>query len=79
MVRQRWERAAPAQRRGIPLPPVEPVQGPDGYYVVDGRHRVPVARALHHADTDAWVYGAGGAGVTGSPRWDRRSGCEGSS
>jgi hypothetical protein len=57
LVRHRWERVALAQRRGIPLPPIELVQGPDGYYVVDGRHRVSVAHALHHADTDAWVYG----------------------
>ena len=57
LVRQRWERVALAQRRGIPLPPVELVQGPGGYYVVDGRHRVSVARALRQADIDAWVYG----------------------
>ncbi len=57
LVRQRWERVALAQRRGIPLPPIELLQGPDGYYVVDGRHRVSVARALRYPDTDAWVYG----------------------
>ena len=58
LVRQRWERIALAQRRGIALPPIELVQGSRGYYVVDGRHRVSVARALHHADIDAWVYRA---------------------
>lgn len=56
LVRRRWERVALAQRRGIPLPPIELLRGPDGYYVIDGRHRVSVARALHHADIDAWVY-----------------------
>ena len=30
---------------------------PDGYYIVDGRHRVSVARALQHHDIDAWVTG----------------------
>jgi hypothetical protein len=56
LVRGRWERVALAQRRGIPLPPIDLVQGPDGYYVVDGRHRVSVARTLRLADTDAWVH-----------------------
>jgi hypothetical protein len=28
---------------------------PDGYYVVDGRHRVSVARAIGHRDITAWV------------------------
>jgi hypothetical protein len=66
LVRQRWERVALAQRRGIPLPPIELVQGPDGYYIVDGRHRVSVARALRQADTDAWVYGP--VIASGAPR-----------
>jgi hypothetical protein len=57
IVRRRWERVALAQRRGIALPPIELVEGPDGYYVVDGRHRVSVARALRLADIDAWVDG----------------------
>ncbi len=29
----------------------------DGDYVIDGRHRVSVARALGHRDIDAWVTG----------------------
>ena len=57
MLRQRWERVALAQRRSIPLPPIELLQGPDGYYVIDGRHGVSVAHALRHNDADAWVYG----------------------
>jgi hypothetical protein len=29
--------------------------GPDGYYVVDGRHRVSVALATGRREIDAWV------------------------
>lgn len=56
-VRRRWERIALAHRKGQALPPVELRRQPDGYYVVDGRHRVSVARALRHRDIDAWVTG----------------------
>ncbi len=56
-VRRRWERIALAHRRGDALPPVVLRRQPDGYYVVDGRHRVSVARALRHRDIDAWVSG----------------------
>jgi hypothetical protein len=55
LIRTRWERIALAHRRGIPLPPITVTAGRDGYYVVDGRHRVSVARALGHRDIDAWV------------------------
>jgi hypothetical protein len=55
LARERWERIALAHRRGIPLPPITVTAGPGGYYVVDGRHRVSVARALGHRDIDAWV------------------------
>jgi hypothetical protein len=55
VTRRRWERVALAYRRGIPLPPIALHEGPDGYYVIDGRHRVSVARALGQADIDAWV------------------------
>src|ERR1700716_2434247 len=58
-VRHRWERIALAHRRGAALPPVVLRAGPGGYYVVDGRHRVSVARALGHRDIDGWVIGAG--------------------
>jgi hypothetical protein len=57
-VRRRWERIALAHRRGDALPPIELVQRPEGYYVLDGRHRVSVARALGHPDIDARVTGA---------------------
>jgi hypothetical protein len=54
-VRRRWERIALAYRRGDALPPVVLRRQADGYYVVDGRHRVSVARALQHRDINAWV------------------------
>lgn len=56
-VRGRWERIALAHRKGHGLPPVVLRRQPDGYYVVDGRHRVSVARALRYRDIDAWVTG----------------------
>jgi hypothetical protein len=55
LVRARWERIALAHRRGIGLPPISVLQRHDGYYVVDGRHRVSVARALGQSDIAAWV------------------------
>jgi hypothetical protein len=57
VVRRRWERIALAHRRGDPLPPIDLVKRGDGYYVLDGRHRVSVARAFGHRDIDAWVSG----------------------
>lgn len=56
-LRWRWERIALAHRRGDALPPVMLRRQADGYYVVDGRHRVSVARALRLGDIDAWVTG----------------------
>jgi len=55
LVRSRWERVALAHRTGKALPPVSLVRRPEGYYVVDGRHRVSVARALGLGDIEAWV------------------------
>jgi hypothetical protein len=54
-LQRRWERIALAHRKGIALPPIDLRHGPDGYYVVDGRHRVSVARSLGCRDIDAWV------------------------
>ncbi len=56
-LRRRWERIALAHRKGEALPPVVLRRQPDGYYVVDGRHRISVARALRHRDIEAWVSG----------------------
>jgi hypothetical protein len=57
LVRHRWERIALAHRKGDALPPVVLRARPDGYYVVDGRHRVSVARALGLSDIDGLVTG----------------------
>jgi hypothetical protein len=54
-LRARWERVALAQRRGIALPPVEVVEGADGYYVVDGRHRVSVALATGRREIEVHI------------------------
>jgi hypothetical protein len=54
-VRARWERVALAHRKGVALPPIAVLQGPDGYYVVDGRHRVSVALATGRREIEAWV------------------------
>jgi hypothetical protein len=56
-LRSRWERIALAHRRGVALPPIAVRQGPDGYYVIDGCHRVSVAHAGGRREIDAWVSG----------------------
>lgn len=45
-LRDRWQRLATAMLAGVDPPPVELVQLGDLYFVVDGHHRVSVARAL---------------------------------
>ena len=42
-------------RRGETLPPVDLMRMGEIYFVRDGHHRVSVARALGHADIDAYV------------------------
>ena len=54
-LRRRWERVALARRSGVALPPIAVLREPDGLYVVDGRHRVSVARAVGDRDIEAWV------------------------
>ena len=54
-LRRRWERVALARRSGVALPPIAVLREPDGYYVVDGRHRVSVARAVGERDIEALV------------------------
>jgi hypothetical protein len=54
-VRPRWARIALAHRTGVSLPPITVIERPDGYYVVDGRHRVSVARAMGLRDIEARV------------------------
>ncbi len=40
----RWRSVLKAAYRGIPLPPVELMKVNDQYFVVDGHHRISVAR-----------------------------------
>jgi hypothetical protein len=54
-VSSRWQSIARAHRDGRALPPIVVLERPDGYYVLDGRHRVSVARALGHETIDAWA------------------------
>jgi hypothetical protein len=51
----RWQSVARAHRAGHSLPPIAVIERPDGYYVLDGRHRVSVARELGRQDIDAWT------------------------
>ncbi len=44
----RWHRVAVAGLNGKKLPPVELLKIEDAYFVVDGNHRVSVARAAGH-------------------------------
>ena len=57
LIRHRWERIALAHRRGDALPPIVLLERPDGYYIVDGRHRVSVALALGQRSIDGLVTG----------------------
>lgn len=53
--RQRWMRIARMFLTGEPMPAVELVQVNGLYYVVDGHHRVSVARALGMSFIDAHI------------------------
>ena len=71
----RWKRIARAAYEGAPLPPIRLYQVGDGYFVVDGHHRVSVARALGQQFIDAVVIeelvqrSRGGAAPVPLPRW----------
>ena len=52
---RRAQRVALAQRRGVPRPPILLAEGPGGYYVVDGRQRVSVARATGRREIEARI------------------------
>ena len=54
-VASRWQSIARAHHDGHPLPPIDVIELTDGYYVLDGRHRVSVARALGHTEIEAWT------------------------
>jgi hypothetical protein len=54
-VARRWLSIARAHHDGRGLPPIDVIELTDGYYVLDGRHRVSVARALGHTEIEAWA------------------------
>jgi hypothetical protein len=53
--RARWERVWLAEDRGAILPPISVVAVGDGYAVLDGHHRVSVARSRGAVAIDATV------------------------
>lgn len=53
--RERWVRMAAARLMRIPLPPVTLTLVGECYFVVDGRHRISVARAMGQTEIDAEV------------------------
>ncbi len=54
-VRARWQRINEAQRRGQGMPPIEAMRVGGLHFVVDGHHRVSVARHLGHDVIEAYV------------------------
>jgi hypothetical protein len=53
--RSRWLKIAIARLQGTPLPAVELIQIGEIYFVVDGHHRISVARALGEQMIDAEI------------------------
>lgn len=53
--RERWVRIATARLMRTPLPPVTLTLVGDRYFVVDGHHRISVAKALGQTEIDAEV------------------------
>ena len=54
-VRERWERLDLAERRGVPLPPIDVYRVGDLHFVMDGHHRVSVAIATGRTTIEAYV------------------------
>jgi hypothetical protein len=54
-VRRRWQGIATAMRRGDSMPPIEVYRVGDLHFVVDGHHRVSVARQMGLERVDAMV------------------------
>jgi hypothetical protein len=52
---QRWTRVRQAFVESKPLPPIQVVQAGQAYFVIDGHHRVSVARQLGLSHLDAKV------------------------
>jgi hypothetical protein len=53
--RARWQGIALARQKGTPLPPVALIQIGDIYFVLDGHHRISVARARGQKEIEARV------------------------
>ena len=53
--RRRWERLWLAEQQGATMPPISVVQVGDSYAVLDGHHRVSVARARGALVIDATI------------------------
>lgn len=54
-IRERWVSLAALRSEGHPLPPVELVQVGQSYFVIDGHHRISIARAFGQDAIDARV------------------------
>ena len=54
-VRRRWQGIAEAMRRGDSMPPIEVYRVGELHFVIDGHHRVSVARQLGREVIDAFV------------------------
>src|SRR3989440_5553950 len=54
-MRDRWTRIYQAMVEGDELPPIDVYKVGDNYYVIDGHHRVSVARSLGRATINARV------------------------
>ena len=54
-LRARWEGIAAARRRGEELPPIDVYRVGDLHFVIDGHHRVSVARAMGDTTIEARV------------------------
>lgn len=54
-IRERWVSLAALRSEGHSLPPIELVQVGDDYYILDGHHRVSVARAFDDDTIEAYV------------------------
>ena len=70
-VRRRWQAIATAMRRGDAMPPIEVYRLGPMHFVVDGHHRVSVARQIGLQEIDALVTEVVtevGAGAEISPR-----------
>lgn len=67
-VRQRWINVAAASFQGMGLPAVDLVKVGAVYFVIDGHHRISVARAMHKHEIDAVVIEWK---VTGTLPWER--------